>query len=1081
MGNMTLLTDNGVTLLGQNLSVKNQHIDLGQGDLVEGGYIDHTTVDTSQKTKTTDLTVGIRHVAVDAAIAVNNAAKAAEAVKAAKDDYNQARQDHAAGKISSEALNDYKINLAAATANLAQSGIALAGALQSTQTTAWSGGFKASGTLTNTETTNSTSNTTQNWTGTTHTVSGNSSIVSDLGKDGKAKGKIDLTGSTFQVKGESYYDIAGVDAKAAKLTHSSSSKSKSNSQSATMDSGGGVGGSISHQSSQSQSSQTQHIGSQVDLGNATGNLGDLRSIGSNIHLTVEDPSQITINSMTVQSLQDQTRSSNSSRGGSLGLGTTTTNGKTSLSSGSASFNKSQGSEDTLQTNQIASITIGGQANLDTMGVKHISNTGGIIANATPTIDPVTGQTTYIDQGQLTYSGPLDLKDLKDHSYVKQNGINIATSISKGQMNEKGKDGNPIVVGKTAQGQDIYKTKTVIGGTTTLGMSNNGHTIERTVQASMGQGNVTAANEESNRDINNTILTTKDQVTGALNANVNIDNRYFSANGREQIGDEIEKLPENLKRNAAMLGVGGLIPGSIFAGLIDDKEGSNIDKAVANVKQTTNNENTGSHKETTELVATVQEIEKGEEGRLTNVVDNQATLNALNDKLAAGTKASSTDISLTSKTTNAQGQRVQETTNIGNSKDTFLDLNHLDKSVDNINHAIAHQNGQGETSASLQGTLATWAFRLGAWANSDAINTAQANITAAPITSSNNARAQLALLTSNNAKLKAQQAVGDEFEDQKVFKWVDAYGVTHYGNTPPPNANLTTFDTNTGETKEALNAVQQQQQKIAEDKKRAEIRAAWDAKQAKSEWDAAGKPKPETQSAQAERTALDALFNLALDLSPVGDVKAFIEAQSPYDYLLASVGVLPLVGDLPKLLKEAKVLSQAGDSVGAAEKLKGAADIVNGFNKQTVLDNIAASKAGTASSKFDVQKAYDFYIGEAGFSSKVAKRQVDAIDVSNPVNKVILQPNGISYVQHVANGKVGNYFAPDGTPADVLGINPTGRIPITFKPTKPTTALKSTAKDVTDTWTVPENPYPAKGGGTQLFVPQKGNMQQVSKP
>lgn len=89
--------------------------------------------------------------------------------------------------------------------------------------------------------------------------------------------------------------------------------------------------------------------------------------------------------------------------------------------------------------------------------------------------------------------------------------------------------------------------------------------------------------------------------------------------------------------------------------------------------------------------------------------------------------------------------------------------------------------------------------------------------------------------------------------------------------------------------------------------------------------------------------------------------------------------------------------------------------------------------------------------------------------------------GTNYVQHVLNGRVGNYFAPLGTPADMLGINPAGRIPLRFTPSEPLPALQSTAAKIVDTWTVPAQPYPASGGGTQLFVPSKNLMLQVPNP
>jgi filamentous hemagglutinin len=60
----------------------------------------------------------------------------------------------------------------------------------------------------------------------------------------------------------------------------------------------------------------------------------------------------------------------------------------------------------------------------------------------------------------------------------------------------------------------------------------------------------------------------------------------------------------------------------------------------------------------------------------------------------------------------------------------------------------------------------------------------------------------------------------------------------------------------------------------------------------------------------------------LDFVPlIGDMKGFIEAQSPFDYMLAAVGTLGPVGDGVKLmLKEAKLLAEAGDTAKAAEKL-----------------------------------------------------------------------------------------------------------------------------------------------------------------
>ena len=64
-----------------------------------------------------------------------------------------------------------------------------------------------------------------------------------------------------------------------------------------------------------------------------------------------------------------------------------------------------------------------------------------------------------------------------------------------------------------------------------------------------------------------------------------------------------------------------------------------------------------------------------------------------------------------------------------------------------------------------------------------------------------------------------------------------------------------------------------------------------------------------------------LTDIAISLIPVvGDVTGFVEAESPFDYTLAIIGALGPAGDAAKaLVKEAKILSEAGDAVKAAEK------------------------------------------------------------------------------------------------------------------------------------------------------------------
>ncbi|MCD5989799.1 DUF637 domain-containing protein [Pseudomonas sp. CDFA 553] len=66
-----------------------------------------------------------------------------------------------------------------------------------------------------------------------------------------------------------------------------------------------------------------------------------------------------------------------------------------------------------------------------------------------------------------------------------------------------------------------------------------------------------------------------------------------------------------------------------------------------------------------------------------------------------------------------------------------------------------------------------------------------------------------------------------------------------------------------------------------------------------------------------------LLSLGADMTPViGDVKAFSEAEDNWDYLFASIGILPGVGDaLSKGLREAKALLKEGKAQEASELLE----------------------------------------------------------------------------------------------------------------------------------------------------------------
>jgi len=120
------------------------------------------------------------------------------------------------------------------------------------------------------------------------------------------------------------------------------------------------------------------------------------------------------------------------------------------------------------------------------------------------------------------------------------------------------------------------------------------------------------------------------------------------------------------------------------------------------------------------------------------------------------------------------------------------------------------------------------------------------------------------------------------------------------------------------------------------------------------------------------------------------------------------------------------------------------------------------------SRGNKELATNFYLDQ-GWHPKRAASHVGGIDFSQPVDIFTLS-RGQPLAQYQARGNgVGNYFAPVGTRAEQLGINPIGRDTLVYAPTERVQVLRSTAAEIVDTWLVPSVPYRAEGGGTQFFT------------
>ena len=513
--NITIEGTEGVDLRGQNIKATGDTvIDHGRGELNIGGYENTTTIEEKTKTEKVSTEVGVRNAYLDAANALIAVKDAIKALSQAKDAYNKAEKDYAAGRITKQALNDSKANIAMATTNLATAqiaaGAAAAGAAAA-GSTSFGTGFTigANGERIKTESTTKSLET--QWQGSNLEL--NNLTLKSEGQNAN------IQGSNLRATGTTTFDgTKDLNITAGTERTQQESKTKTENQKITISSGGGGSASIGKQDSQSQSQSLNHVNSQVELNKVSGSLNNLNIKGGSV--SIQDRGNLQVNNIHVESLQDTAQSSNSSKGGLIGGGTS---GNVTLG-----VNQSKGNSDSAWVNNQSTLLIGNaqnDADLDAMGVKKVTNVGGVIANASKQTDG-----TLQDHGKLNFTGELELKDIQDHSNNKQSGFDLSTSV-----------------GKSTKGLDQNSSK-FPNGSTTIGVNRSGQEIEQTTKATMGQGSVKNVADSTNRDINATQEITRDQTTGMLDGSVTVDHRLLSKDGRAEIVQEQKDLPENLRQS-----------------------------------------------------------------------------------------------------------------------------------------------------------------------------------------------------------------------------------------------------------------------------------------------------------------------------------------------------------------------------------------------------------------------------------------------------------------------------------------------------------------------------------------------------
>ena len=547
----------------------------------------------------------------------------------------------------------------------------------------------------------------------------------------KSEGQdINIQGSRVNAAGTTTFDGSKDLNVTAGVEHSKQdSNSKTNSQSVSYTYGGGGSASIGKQTSQSQNESLTHINSEVVLNRTEGAIDKLNIQGGTV--SIADRGNLQVNNIHVESLQDTASSTNSSKGGSIGGG---------YGSGSknitASYNQAKGNSDSAWVNDTSKLLIGNaqnDADLDAMGVKNITNIGGVIANATKNAD-----SSLTDHGKLNYSGELELKDIEDHNYNSSSGFNVSTSIGIPQK------GTP-------------EASTAPKGSTTIGLNSSGQETEQLTKATMGQGTVKNATDTTSRDINNTQEITRDQTTGMLDGSVTVDHRLLTESGRAEIVQEQKDLPQNAEIIGKMTAAGVTSLGVATAALASKDQ--NLKQAYDTVM---NPARTFDFIQKNPEAAAV--IEQFKNGDYDGLLKTKGSL-----QLLAQALGQDVDVLTTSITSflGVKGAFDHQTNTV------VLDVNQNNRTgiVDTFGHEIAHGQGiKNETSADLIGKTVDWAFNSGIKSNQDTIDQYKGQLGDGKDAST---QAQnIAELEKDNTKvLDAITDHGDQI-DEKTSYWQD---------------------------------------------------------------------------------------------------------------------------------------------------------------------------------------------------------------------------------------------------------------------------------------------------------------------
>lgn len=551
-----------ISILGSNLQANNISLDSANDIVIASAKNSYSTSQSrTQGSISTTLSVGNAYV--DAGYAGYGVYQASTALAKASKDYEHIKSLHKQGKASSAALEDAKLNVALATANLTTSMINLTNATASAATAATTGygtGMYVSAGLSLAGSKQSTDSAS-----TIHTasfLSSNNDISLNATNSITQKGSHLLADNSISYKANNDITL-----QSSEDTHSSKHSYKDFSTSIEYGTNGfGMQASYSQENSKANSisqnnstSYAKHITLNTDK--------SLNIISSNVE---SNTLEANANSLRIESKYSSQYAKGNGVSTSLGYGSTTSNAGSHtpqnplnrLAKNAKSLNLSLGisssntDKEWIQTQ--ASLLSQGSATINIQGNTHLA--GGILSSRQEKLS--------LNTHSLTHSH-LSSKDYNDSKALS---LSLSASDTELNLHNQGHKKEGVAYATLGYGHINIHTPNTTNTPSTL--SNNNQAIlssanmpSNTISTNSRNSTINLADKANtpnaldtastptppkslsglNRDLSRSTTITKDIQTNALDSSLSIDNRIFSRNGREDIKNDFLELNDNIRQ------------------------------------------------------------------------------------------------------------------------------------------------------------------------------------------------------------------------------------------------------------------------------------------------------------------------------------------------------------------------------------------------------------------------------------------------------------------------------------------------------------------------------------------------------